>query len=381
VRHFPQLDADAVGALFHIPPAEFTNRASADLLASALGATLYLPAVRQALAGDIAGCHASGAMSMICCLEDAIRDDEVAAAEQHLVEQLRRFAAGGDGGARRTGVAAGGGPRDGTGGPLLFVRVRTADQIYRIADGLGPALGVLTGFVLPKFTADDDSLAGLKAVREVGAATAGPLYAMPILESREVANAETRTGALLAVRDLLDTYRDRVLAVRVGATDLSGLFGLRRPIDLTVWEIGVVASALTDIINVFGRADGTGFVVVGPVWEYFNRDRSRDGLIREARLDLANGMLGKTVIHPSHQAAVHAVSVVGHEEYLDATAICADPAAGGGVIRSEYRNKMNELRPHLAWARRTLRRAEIFGVAKPGTGASDLLAALPGGVA
>ncbi|MEU0382507.1 HpcH/HpaI aldolase/citrate lyase family protein, partial [Streptomyces cyaneofuscatus] len=31
---------------------------------------------------------------------------------------------------------------------------------------------------------------------------------------------------------------------------------------------------------------------------------------------------------------------------------------GGGVLRSAYTNKMNEVKPHRAWAERTLRRAE-----------------------
>jgi hypothetical protein len=39
---------------------------------------------------------------------------------------------------------------------------------------------------------------------------------------------ETRTEALLAVRRIVDKHSDVVLAVRLGATDLSGLFGLRR---------------------------------------------------------------------------------------------------------------------------------------------------------
>jgi citrate lyase beta subunit len=103
--------------------------------------------------------------------------------------------------------------------------------------------------------------------------------------------------------------------------------------------------------------------------------QSLDGLIREIVLDKANGMVGKTVIHPSHAAAVHALSVVSHEEYCDAKAICEDYAGdgGGGVLRSVYMNKMNEVRPHLSWAERTLVRAEIFGVAAEGLGFVDFL--------
>ena len=47
--------------------------------------------------------------------------------------------------------------------------------------------------------------------------------------------------------------------------------------------------------------------------------RAIDGLIREVQLDRANGLVGKTGIHPSHVAVVHALSVVSHEEYRDAT--------------------------------------------------------------
>lgn len=364
MRHFPQLDASATAALFHVPPTPFTRQLPAETLAVALGATLYSPAVRPSLADDIVRCHADGVMSLICCLEDAVRDDEVAAAERNLVSQLHRLAA------------------SGAEYPLLFVRVRTAEQIHRIADGLGPLLGMLTGFVLPKFLADDPSVASLAAIGEVADAAGIRLYALPILENPEVAHVERRLGALLEIRDLLHRHRERILAVRVGVTDLSGVYGLRRPSDLTAWDLGVVAGVLTDIVNIFARLDGTGFVVTGPVWEYFSggarnvgdgaRLTAIDGLVREVRLDMANGLTGKTVIHPSHATVVHALAVVGHEEYCDATAICAS-GSGGGVLRSRYGNKMNEVRPHLAWARRILRRAAVFGVAAEGVTFFDLL--------
>ena len=88
----------------------------------------------------------------------------------------------------------------------------------------------------------------------------------------------------------------------------------------------------------------------------------------------ANGLTGKTVIHPSHVAAVNALSVVSHEEFLDATDIL-ETSHAGGVSSSAYRNKMNESKPHTAWARRTLLRARVFGVAQPKVSFVDLLAA------
>ena len=100
-----------------------------------------------------------------------------------------------------------------------------------------------------------------------------------------------------------------------------------------------------------------------------------DGLIREVELDRANGLTGKTVIHPSHVAAVHALSVVSHEEYTDACDVLAE-GGRGGASASTFGNKMNESKPHAAWAHRTLLRAGVFGVVREGVSFVDLLGAV-----
>jgi citrate lyase beta subunit len=223
---------------------------------------------------------------------------------------------------------------------------------------------------------------------------------MPVLESPETIHAETRVGELLAVRALLLTQLEAVLAVRIGATDLCGLFGLRRSNDQTVYDLTVIRDAIADIVNVFGRDDN--FAVSGPVWEYFERGerifkpqlrespfRGRDdlpnavsvrrqlvssdldGLLREVVLDKATGILGKTVIHPSHVRPVHAMLVVTAEEYSDALAtLCL---TDGGVGSSVYANKMIESKPHARWAAGIMRRAAVFGVLRPDRTFVDLL--------
>ncbi|WP_175087908.1 HpcH/HpaI aldolase/citrate lyase family protein, partial [Candidatus Frankia nodulisporulans] len=103
-----------------------------------------------------------------------------------------------------------------------------------------------------------------------------------------------------------------------------------------------------------------------------------DRLIREVVLDRANGLCGKTVIHPSHIPAVHALQVVSQEEYADAETILtgnAQTGNAGGVRRSAYANKMNELGPHRAWAEAVLRRARAFGVLREGDTFVEVLAA------
>jgi citrate lyase beta subunit len=381
MRHFDHLSAEDEQRLFSVAPRPFTAEDGNAVLAQSLGATLYSPATRPELAKDIARQRAAGVMSVVVCLEDAVADDDVEAAQRNAIEQLRDLAA-----------------RE-PDGPLVFVRVRAPAQIAAVVDGLGDDLPVLAGFVLPKFTprTGPDLLA---AVVAASAASGRMLRAMPVLESPELAHAESRLSALLGIRDLLAEHREHVLAVRIGATDLSSAYGLRRSPELTVYDIRVVADAIADIVNVFARADGSGYVVTGPVWEYFpspermfkpqlrqspfieHEERSLratliardlDGLIREVVLDRANGLTGKTVIHPSHVAAVHALSVVTHEEYQDAVDVLS--RTGGGVAASASQNKMNESGPHATWAARIVERARVFGVARPETSFVDLLGA------
>jgi len=382
MRHFDFLSEADRQRLFFRPPQPFGPNDDLNVLGMALGATLYSPATRPSLVADLAKRASQGVVSTVICLEDSIPDQAVAAAERNVIAQLRAHA---ESGARR---------------PLVFIRVRSASQIPMIVTGLGKQSSVLAGFVLPKFT-EDNGAQFLDAIREASVLTGHRLLAMPVLEAPAVIFAESRTEVLLQVRQLLDKYREHVVAVRIGATDLSSAFGLRRSRDLTIYDVRVVADVIADVINVFGRADEAGYAVTGAVWEYFSGTermfkpqlreapfiehseralraeliaRDLDGLIREIALDKANGLTGKTVIHPSHVAAVHALSVVTHEEYCDARDVLGT-RSGGGVSSSTYGNKMNESKPHSAWARRTVLRAAVFGVANADISFVDLLGA------
>ena len=381
MRHFEFLDDAAVDRLFRLPPEHFDRGSPRDVLAVALGATLYTPATRPTIEQDLVTARARGVVCSVLCLEDAIADHDVQWAEKNLVHQLGRLFESGQ-------------PR-----PLVFVRVRHADQIGRLVDGLGDVAAELDGIVVPKFTAATGP-AFLDQISAAAARLGHRLWAMPVIESAEVLHLETRVAALQAIRHTLADHGADVLAVRIGATDLSGLLGLRRHPDITVYDVQPVASVIGDIVNMLSRQDGTGYVITGPVWEHFsNRERlfkpqlrespftaeavrvlrrnliskGLDGLMREVALDHANGLLGKTVIHPSHVPAVHALSVVSAEDHTDALDIVG--VAGGGAAASAYRNKMNEATPHLAWARATLLRARAFGVAHDDVSFVDLLEA------
>ncbi|MFF8776262.1 HpcH/HpaI aldolase/citrate lyase family protein [Streptomyces sp. NPDC015140] len=384
MRHFGQIAPEVRKRLFHQEPCSFSADSPARLLSAALGATLYSPATRPNLADDILKQGARGVVSMVLCLEDSIDDADVPVGEANLVRHLNDLA-------KRSDADI----------PLLFVRVRTPEQIPDLVRRLGPAVRLLSGFVLPKFT-EERGVPFLEALAAAEAASGRRLFAMPVLESPDLLYRESRVQTLEGIFRAVDKYRDRVLALRLGVTDFCSSYGLRRGPDMTAYDVQIVASVIADVVNMLARADGTGFTVTGPVWEYFRVpermfkpqlrqspflegqavglrqkliEHSMDGLLREISLDRANGLLGKTCIHPSHVLPVHALSVVSHEEFSDAQDILRPERCGGGVMRSAYTNKMNEVKPHRAWAERTLLRAEVFGVANEDIGFVELLAA------
>ncbi|MEU6543973.1 HpcH/HpaI aldolase/citrate lyase family protein [Streptomyces sp. NPDC046859] len=385
MRHFGHIAPEVRQRLFHQEPGAFTADSPARLLSAALGATLYSPATRPRLTDDIVKQSGRGVVSMVLCLEDSIGDEDVPAGEDNLVAQLTELA----------------GRPDADDPPLLFIRVRTPEQIPDLVRRLGPAVRLLSGFVLPKFTGER-GMPFLEALSSAETDSGRRLFAMPVLESPELLYRESRVETLEGIFRAVDKYRDRVLALRLGVTDFCSSYGLRRAPDMTAYDVQVVASVISDVVNMLGRADGTGFTVTGPVWEYFRVqermfkpqlrrspflegqaenlrealiEHAMDGLLREITLDHANGLLGKTCIHPSHVLPVHALSVVSHEEFSDAQDILKPERGGGGVLRSQYTNKMNEVKPHRAWAERTLLRAEVFGVANEDIGFVELLAA------
>jgi citrate lyase beta subunit len=382
VRHFRHLSACDIDTLFERPPEQLHRDSGTELLSMALGATLYMPADRPALAADIAKQAAAGVTSVVACLEDAIADEQLTYAEDNLVDALRILHA------ERVAM------------PLLFVRVRSPAQVPALVRRFGHSVELLDGFVLPKFTAATGA-EYLRALDETDRVAGTSLMAMPVIESGAVLYAESRRDELTRLRTLLDHHRHRILAVRIGATDLSALYGLRRSPELSIYDVKVVADLIADVVNVLGRADGTGFTVSGPVWEYFSGNerifkpqlrrspfvehneselrgrlvsRAYDGLIREVQLDQANGLTGKTAIHPTHVAVINALSVVSSEEHRDATDVLT-AGRGSGVMASGWRNKMNEIRPHTAWAHRTMQRGRVFGVAAEDVSFVDLLAA------
>lgn len=381
MRYFNYLSSEEEKDIFHSSPIGFSHTSDKELLSHAVGAALYMPATRQDIADQIISEKFEGLVSVVLDLEDAVGDEQVDKAEESLQVQLLSIDA-----CLRSGILT-----ERT-IPLIFIRVRSPEQMKQMIDLLGEAVQCVTGFVLPKFSLNNGQryLEIVDAYNDARSPHSPLLYVMPILESSQIIYREYRAQTLMNIRALLDEYRDCILNVRIGATDFSSLFGLRRSPDMTIYDIGVIRDCITDIINIFGRAEDQ-YVISGPVWEYFKSDRVLksqlrqtpfeesagrngrrlrmhyinkyvDGLIREVAMDKENGMVGKTIIHPSHILPVQSMYAVTHEEFMDATHILSKNNGHLGVFKSQYANKMNEIKPHLNWAKRILIRSEIYGV-------------------
>ena len=308
--------------------------------AFSVGAVLYTPASDSEVARRILSGVWPCLTSICLCLEDAIRDSALAEAEAQLVVTLQILS-------RSTAPL-----------PMIFVRVKSPAHLRHVHALLGPLERVLKGYVFPKFdlTNAEAWLDALEAVNDDGP---GGLCAMPILESHPVAAVATRPGQLTELRALLDAQGDRILNIRVGGNDFCNLFGLRRTVSQTIYDLGVVRDILVDIVNVFGDA----YVISGPVWEYYGPDRNAPwaaGLRRELELDFANGFFGKTAIHPAQLPVIYESLKASAADVADARQLLNWSDARLGVAAGSGR--MNELKCHGRWAERIRLRAEIYGV-------------------
>lgn len=378
MQYFDFLSNEDKEKIFMYGPQRFTRDSEKGFLQYALGATLYMPATKANIAENIISSKIK-AKSIVMCLEDAIGDKEVELAEKRLGEHLNKI-----------NIAIKSNVIKEESLPLIFIRIRTPNQMLKIKKNCGDSLRSVTGFVFPKFTYSNGGEYFSK-LDTLSTELDKKFYGMPILETEDVINNETRKESLEKISEILNKYYDFVLNIRIGATDFSSMFGVRRGYDVTVYDIQVIRDCITDIINRFSRFENN-YVISGPVWEYFSSgdrvlkpklrttpfkeiygdngieirsklvDKYMDGLIHEVLLDRSNGLIGKTIIHPSHVIPVQSLYVVTHEEYMDASNILQNSDGSIGVFKSTYSNKMNEVKPHTNWAKKILKRASIYGV-------------------
>ncbi len=285
-----------------------------------LGASLYIPAIRDDIVA-IANAEKYGNLrSMIFCTEDSIGERDVPSALARLESSLSEFKSV---------------PKR-----LRFIRARNPRVLEKIL--AMRCIERIDGFVLPKVRLDTlvDYLSLLK----------GTCFMLMItLETIEVFDA----AKMVALRDfMLDQgCRERILALRIGGNDLLNLLRIRRPRDRTIYQTPI-GSVIANLVTTFKPY---GFELTAPVFEYLDDTAL---LCEELRQDLAFGLFGKTAIHPSQVGVIEAFYRVSRED-VDIARSLLHPDSNA-VFRMH--NSMCEVATHSNWAKETMRRAQIFGI-------------------
>lgn len=310
-----------------------------------VGGLLYSPAINLSLADKIANKAFPNLTAMAFCLEDSIQDEALEQAEATLKETLFALME------KHIDVEN---------LPLLFVRIRTPEHMRKVHMMLRESESIIAGYILPKFDMSN-AQEYKEIVLSINSCAEKPIYIMPILESKPIADVYTRHNTLLNLKMILDSMKEYVLNVRVGGNDFSNLYGVRRSCEQTIYDIGVIRDILVDILSVFSKE----YVVSGPVWEYFGSDANdawAQGLSKELKLDRANGFIGKTAIHPSQLPIIFDSLKVRRADYDDARRILEWKSTRYAVEKSSDGTRMNEVKCHGKWAEKIVILGEIYGI-------------------
>ena len=208
-----------------------------NILQYMVGGLLYMPAFQKNIVDKITNCSIDCLTSIAFCLEDSIRDEALPEAEDTLIDILQELNFLYKNSPFRRNLL------NGKNLPLIFIRVRSPKHLQSVHNKLSDLTNIVTGYIFPKFDLNNaENYAAI--IYDINRNREQPLYIMPILETEMIADITTRNDSLIRIKRVLDIIKDYVLNVRVGVNDLSNLYGLRRDINHTVYDIGVVISSM-----------------------------------------------------------------------------------------------------------------------------------------
>lgn len=278
------------------------------------GACLYMPATHAALPAVAVGERVPGLGAAVICFEDALDEADV----DDGLAQLRALS------------------RERPSGLALYVRPRSVAMLEELLAWEGHT--AFAGFVLPKI--------GIHTVeRWLRPLASTTTRFMPILETADIFDP-------FKLRDLtaiLAHHATRIDAVRIGAVDLFGVLGVRRPLGRTIYDT-VLGPTLR---LVAAQLMAQRLPVAAPVCESLIDDHITRA---EVALDVEAGFVGKTAVHPAQVVLINAAYRVKQAELDEARRVLTGPA----VFAIDGR--MTERAPHRRWAEGIIARAERFGV-------------------
>jgi len=282
-----------------------------------LGGTLFVPATHPQLDAVLSGAKYPQLRSVVVDLEDGIdspQRTEAFARVQALLPSLTPASL------------------------LRFVRPESPGMLATLLGTEGT--GNLDGFVLPKFGLDN-------ADEWLGLMEQTPHAFMPSVEGRELFSQEALHGLVRC----LQPYRDRIPSIRFGLEDMLRQLGMVRDCERPLYTLMAPSHVIATVLTTFKPY---GFNVSGGVYRCY---RDLRGFETELEDDLRQGLLGKTLIHPSQIAVVEEVYRVTATQKSEAEAIVN---ASRNV--TAHHGMMLEKPTQRPWAEMILKRADLYGV-------------------
>ncbi|MCK4492494.1 MAG: HpcH/HpaI aldolase/citrate lyase family protein [Methylococcales bacterium] len=285
-----------------------------------LGATLYIPAIKDNLVEIANGDKYPQLRSMVFCTEDSIHNEDLDQALNRIRTLLPQLKLNSQ--------------------RLHFIRVRNPQILEKLL--ALPEIERITGFVFPKLD--------LKNADAYFSLVLGKGFKnMPTLETKSV----FEQAKMAYLRDYLisKNYQDEILALRIGGNDLLQHLGLRRAQAITLYETSL-GQVIYQLINTFKPY---GFELTAPVFEHLNNHYL---LQQETQHDISCGLIGKTAIHPQQIIEIEACYRVNQEDLGVANAILEKNAKA--VFKMN--DSMCEIATHKIWANSIIKRHQIYGL-------------------
>ncbi|MBO3443380.1 HpcH/HpaI aldolase/citrate lyase family protein [Clostridium sp. CCUG 7971] len=355
MRYFDYINKNEIDKIFFKKPIEFDNNTEVDILKYALGAFLYVPATQYNMIYKSITGQVRGVRPLAICLEDAIGINGEKEAIYNLKLILENLSSNKIRGFKTT--------------PLIFIRIRNVEQLIKIKDIIVENKEVLTGILIPK--ANANLVEG--CIEVLDSTNIKNLYVIPIIESREFICNETKGESFNKLYNTLLNHKERILNIRIGVTDILGMYSIRRSKYFSIYDNLICSSFITDVINYLNR-DELDIPISGGVSELFDMENEeiKNKYLKEILLDKFHGLVGKTVIHPNQIPLVQALCTVKYEDYIDAETILSSVGGKFGVNKGACGGRMNEINPHLLWAKKIMILSQIYGVLNEGVEYDEL---------
>ena len=337
---------DIYNKILYKKPVDLNKNTELDKLRHSLGALLYIPAIQEKMLNNVLNKKIKDLCTFAICLEDSVGES----GEKEAIENLNIFLSQLNLKVKEDEISM-------SELPLIFIRPKNERCLEEISPIIKEYQDLLIGIVIPKATSERiDSFIDILNKNNLD-----ELYLLPIIESPEFIQSHTKNEAFIKIAFVINKYKERILNIRIGVTDILGYYGIRREKNLSIYDSVIYKMFVSDIISYLQHLD---IPISGGVSEFFNLSdpETLSAYEKEMQLDRLNGLIGKTVIHPKQITAVQLFNIVSYEDYMDAKSILSNTDNKFGALGSTNATRMNEVKPHFKWANKIMKLASIYGV-------------------